>query len=180
LRNVDTNTLIDCGAEGTFINQNFVRANRIPVTRLKKPIEVFNVDGTPNKKGEITQYTRLKVTVKGRKRRILFLVTSLGKESVIFGMPWFQKENPLIDWELRTLEWRPPKEDPKSGKPPLKPNSWIEEEDDEPYLETLSLSLSTIYLKTSSTRFGSKQKSLTRKLSPSNLTPQKKKDLWKK
>lgn len=135
-RNVDTNALIDCGAEGTFIDQNFVRINRIPVTRLKKPIEVFNVDGTPNKRGEITRYTRLKVTVKGRKRRILFLVTGLGKESVIFGMPWFQKENPLIDWELGTLEWRPPKEDLKSGKPPPKPNFWIEEDDDEPYLET--------------------------------------------
>jgi hypothetical protein len=94
------------------------------------------VDGTPNKRGEITRYTRLKVTVKGRKRRILFLVTGLGKESVIFGMPWFQRENPLIDWELGTLEWRPPKKDPKSGKLPLKLSFWIEEEDNEPYLET--------------------------------------------
>jgi hypothetical protein len=54
LRNINTNALIDCGAEGTFIDQNFVQTNRIPVTRLKKPIEVFNVDGTPNKRGEIT------------------------------------------------------------------------------------------------------------------------------
>jgi hypothetical protein len=135
LRNVATNALIDCGAEGTFIDQNFVRANRIPITPLKKPIEVFNVDRTPNKKGRITSFTRLKVTVKGRRRRIVFLITGLGKESVIFGMPWFRKENPLIDWELGTLEWREQK-NPNETSPPRRRSAWIEDEEDEPYLET--------------------------------------------
>jgi hypothetical protein len=51
-------------------------------------------------------------------------------------MPWFWKENTLIDWELGTLEWRTPKENPSSRKPLSKPNFWIEEEEDEPYLKT--------------------------------------------
>jgi hypothetical protein len=51
-------------------------------------------------------------------------------------MPWFRKENSLINWELGTLEWRTLKENPSSRKPLSKPNFWIEEEEEEPYLET--------------------------------------------
>ena len=87
-KNVDTKSLIDCGAGGTFIDQNFVRTNRFPTTPLKTPIEVFNVDGTPNKKGMITHFTRLKTNIGGRQKRTVFLITRLGKEKVIFGLPW--------------------------------------------------------------------------------------------
>jgi hypothetical protein len=47
---VETITLLDTGAGGKFINQNFVRNQKIETMELKYPIEVFNVDGTPNKR----------------------------------------------------------------------------------------------------------------------------------
>ena len=25
---------------------------------------------------------------------------------MIFGFPWLEKENPIIDWKLETLEWK--------------------------------------------------------------------------
>jgi hypothetical protein len=46
---VETTTLLDTGAGGKFINQNFVQNQKIETKKLKYPIEVFNVDGTPNK-----------------------------------------------------------------------------------------------------------------------------------
>jgi hypothetical protein len=46
---VETTTLLDTGAGGKFIDQNFVRNQKIETRELKYPIEVFNVDGTPNK-----------------------------------------------------------------------------------------------------------------------------------
>jgi hypothetical protein len=46
---VETTTLLDTGAGGKFINQNFVQNQKIKMKELKYPIEVFNVDGTPNK-----------------------------------------------------------------------------------------------------------------------------------
>jgi hypothetical protein len=46
---VETTTLLDTGAGGKFIDQNFVRNQKIETKELKYPIEVFNVDGTPNK-----------------------------------------------------------------------------------------------------------------------------------
>jgi Retroviral aspartyl protease len=50
---VEATTLLDTGAEGKFIDQNFVRNQKIETKELKHPIEVFNVDGTPNKRGTI-------------------------------------------------------------------------------------------------------------------------------
>ena len=46
---VNTQALIDSGAEGEFINQNYARALGIKQTALKEPIKVLNVDGTQNK-----------------------------------------------------------------------------------------------------------------------------------
>jgi Retroviral aspartyl protease len=46
---VKATTLLDTGAGGKFINQNFVRNQKIETKELKYPIEVFNVDKTPNK-----------------------------------------------------------------------------------------------------------------------------------
>jgi hypothetical protein len=46
---VETTTLSDTGAGGKFINQNFILNQKIETKELKYPIEVFNVDGTPNK-----------------------------------------------------------------------------------------------------------------------------------
>jgi hypothetical protein len=46
---VETTTLLDTGAGGKFIDQNFIQNQRIKTKELKYPIEVFNVDGIPNK-----------------------------------------------------------------------------------------------------------------------------------
>ena len=46
---VDTQALIDSGAEGEFIDQNYTRTLGIKQTALKELIKVLNVDGTWNK-----------------------------------------------------------------------------------------------------------------------------------
>ena len=46
---IKTKMLLDTGAGGKFIDQNFVRNQKIKTKNLEHPIEVFNVDGTPNK-----------------------------------------------------------------------------------------------------------------------------------
>jgi len=37
------------------------------------------------------------------------LVSGLGRQKIILGFPWLEKENPTIDWKKATLEW-PPRE----------------------------------------------------------------------
>jgi Retroviral aspartyl protease len=140
---VDTTTLLDTGAGGKFINQNFVRNQKIETKELKYPIEVFNVDGTPNKQGTITEYTQLDLTINGQTRTHNLLVTGLGKQKIILGYPWFKQTNPDINWKECTLTWQT-KQDKKKPTPKttieneIDPEDWknhtvnrIEELDDE-------------------------------------------------
>ena len=53
-RTVETKALLDTGAGGKFIDQNFVLQNDIRTKKLEKPITVYNVDGTKNKTGTIS------------------------------------------------------------------------------------------------------------------------------
>ena len=48
-KTVKMKALLDTGAGGKFIDQNFVQNQKIKTKNLEHPIEVFNVDGTPNK-----------------------------------------------------------------------------------------------------------------------------------
>ena len=38
------------------------------------------------------------------------MVTTLGQQDVILGLPWLEVENPDINWKRRTLRWRTPDE----------------------------------------------------------------------
>src|SRR6187551_2358781 len=75
---VDTTTLLDSGAGGTFIDQNFVRHLKLETKPLEKPLKVFNVDGTPNKKGTINRYVEINLIINRRKKPTRLLVTGLG------------------------------------------------------------------------------------------------------
>ena len=45
-KTVETKALLDTGAGGKFIDQNFVQNQKIKTKNLEHPIEVSNVDGT--------------------------------------------------------------------------------------------------------------------------------------
>jgi hypothetical protein len=73
---------------------------------IRKPILVRNVDGTLNKNGTITRSTVLDLKINGRTKKTRFLITRLGKETIILGLPWLQDINPDIDWKKGTFEFR--------------------------------------------------------------------------
>ena len=50
---IKTLGLIDSGAGGKFINQNFAKIENLEIKDLKKPSTVYNVDGTLNKAGNM-------------------------------------------------------------------------------------------------------------------------------
>ena len=60
--------LLDSGASGKFIDSDFARDIHAEKKNLKKPIKVYNVDGTPNKRGTITQYVELNLEIHERKK----------------------------------------------------------------------------------------------------------------
>jgi hypothetical protein len=94
-------------AGGNFINEETVTKLQLPRTELRHPVTLRNVDETKNHKGLITHRTILEITIANKRQWISLLITGLGKQKIILGLPWLVKENPDIDWQHGTLQWRP-------------------------------------------------------------------------
>ena len=105
-RIVEQPAMLDCGARGRFIDQNYAKSLGLETQELEEPILVKNVDGTFNKKGTIKRYVDLDITIHGRKKRTRFHLTGLGKQKIILGLPWLRENNPDIDWKRGTFTWR--------------------------------------------------------------------------
>ena len=99
-KKVETLALIDSGAGGKFIDQNFARKEKFKMKDLENPLVVYNVDGTLNKTGTIRKYVDLPMTINGKKTTEQLLVTGLGKLKIILGFPWLNEQNPVINWKL--------------------------------------------------------------------------------
>jgi hypothetical protein len=48
-KNVETLGLVDSGAGGKFIDQNYAKKEGFKLHALETPIQAYNVDGTKNK-----------------------------------------------------------------------------------------------------------------------------------
>ena len=101
---VEISALIDSGAGGKFIDQNF--AKKFKIHKLDEPFKALNVDGTENKRGTIKYYVNLKFTVGNQTFEEQLLVTGLGKQKITLGFPWLTKHNPMIDWKTGKVEWK--------------------------------------------------------------------------
>ena len=100
---IDTEGLLDCAAQGLFIDTTYVRQKGLDAKPLANPIEVYNVDGTHNEGGDITHTVRTKVLYEGHTEEATFHVTNLGGSSIILGLPWLRQHNPEVDWRTGTV-----------------------------------------------------------------------------
>jgi len=55
-KKVQTEALVDSGATTNFVDRVFVENNNLVKYKLANPYKVVNVDSTPNKVGQITEY----------------------------------------------------------------------------------------------------------------------------
>lgn len=108
-RTVETEALIDTGAQDSFIDYRYVRKKKLPSRDLKNPIRVHNADGTANQQGTINKCVVLEIEAGGHRHLLRLLVTSLGKEAIILGLPWLQRVNAEIDFNQGTLQINPDK-----------------------------------------------------------------------
>jgi hypothetical protein len=102
---VETHALLDSGAGGTFIDQNYVRKLQLETQLLTTPVKARNVDGTENKRGTIKSYVDLQIKIGDRLFDEHFYVTGLGKQKIILGFPWLKKHNPMINWQTGLILW---------------------------------------------------------------------------
>jgi len=96
--------LLDCGATGSLIDRDFVRAKGINTWTLSHNIPVFNVNGSPNEAGQISEVVNVVLHYKTHSERMLLAVSGLGKQNLILGYDWLKDHNPKIDWEKGEVE----------------------------------------------------------------------------
>jgi hypothetical protein len=99
-----TQALIDCGATGCFIDIKWAKLNNIPTRPLTNPIPVYNVDGTANDAGAITDIADIILRYQNHSERTQLAVTHLGKRRLILGYNWLCNHNPEINWQTKDVK----------------------------------------------------------------------------
>jgi transposase InsO family protein len=90
--------LLDCGADGLFMDRDYVRKNQLTTRALTRPIPVYNVDGTANEAGSICEVVDVVLRYRDHAERAQFAVTGLGNQDMILGYSWLREHNPEVDW----------------------------------------------------------------------------------
>jgi len=96
--------LLDCGATGSFIDRDFIRLKGMNTQTLSRNIPVFNVDGSPNEAGQISEVVDVVLRYKTHSERMLLAISGLGKQNLILGYNWLKDHNPKIDWKKGEVE----------------------------------------------------------------------------
>jgi hypothetical protein len=94
-----TQALIDCGVTGCFIDIEWAKLNNVPTCPLSKLIPVYNVDGTANNAGMITDIADIILCYENHSEHTQLAITHLGKQSLILGYKWLQNHNLDINWQ---------------------------------------------------------------------------------
>jgi len=104
MEETSTEAMVNTGATGDFIDQDFVTRVKLPTRKLSQPIPVYNVDGTLNEAGSICKVVDMTMTYDRHSECILLAVTRLSKQSMILGFTWLDKHNLEIDFHARSVK----------------------------------------------------------------------------
>ena len=96
---VVTEALLDSGAIGLVMSEEFSRRNKFRRTKLERPVYVRNVDSMLNYVGPIVDIVEVEIFFKEHKERTSIDVIGGQKWSVILDMPWLACHNLEIDWK---------------------------------------------------------------------------------
>jgi hypothetical protein len=100
----DIKALVDSGATDNFIHPNFVKWMGLGQRELDKPKNIYNIDDTTNKLGQVTHYLSLAITTAGKTQEMRFLITDIGREDVLLGYPWLSTYEPRFSWRHGTID----------------------------------------------------------------------------
>jgi len=104
MEETSTEAMVNTGATGDFIDQDFITREKLPTRKLSQPIPVYNVDGTLNEARSIYEVVDVIMTYERHSEGILLAVTRLGKQSMILGFTWLDKHNLEIDFCAQSVK----------------------------------------------------------------------------
>jgi hypothetical protein len=96
--------LVDSRATGEFIDRHYVKSSGFNLVKLIQPIPVYNIDGTLNEAGFITEVITLILHYNNYSERTTFPISGLGRQKLILGHSWLCKHNPEINWLNREVK----------------------------------------------------------------------------
>ena len=94
---VVTEALLDSGATGLVMSEEFARRHKFKRTKLERLVYVRNVHGMLNYVGSIVDTVEVEIFFKGHKERMLMDMIGDQKWSVILSMPCLECHNLEID-----------------------------------------------------------------------------------
>jgi len=100
----EVDVLLDSGVTGLFIDRVWLCQKKITTWKLEHPIEVYNIDGSVNRGGSITEEVTLILSYQGHKECTVFEVCDLGISNLIISYTWLHKHNLEINWETGKVE----------------------------------------------------------------------------
>jgi len=101
---VVTEALLDSGAMGLVMSEEFAKKHRFRRTKLERPVYVKNVGGMLNYTGSIVDTVEVEIFFKRHKERTSIDMIGGQKWSIILGMPWLAYHNPEIDWKTGKVQ----------------------------------------------------------------------------
>ena len=96
--------LLDSRATGNFIDRDFVQKKGINTRSISRSIPVYNMDGSPNEAGQISEVVNMVLRYKTHSERTLLAVSSLGRQSMILSYTWLKDHNPEVNWQTREVQ----------------------------------------------------------------------------
>ena len=122
---ITVEALLDSGATGIVMSLEFARKWEFKLKKLKRLMQVRNVDRTLNKEGPIENTVEVNLYFKGHVERTEIDVIGGQKWSVIIGMPWLACHNPEVDWRMGEVKMtRCPPECGKQWRPKQGKSGW--------------------------------------------------------
>ena len=94
---VVTEALLDSGAMGLVMSEEFAKKHKFKRMKLERPVYVRNVNSILNYAKPIVDTVEMEIFFKGYEERTLIDVIGGQKWSIILGMPWLGCHNSEID-----------------------------------------------------------------------------------
>lgn len=96
--------LLDCGATGNFMSQDYVDKIKVETKTRKNKMTVKFADGNHQDVSRHTEALSFKIKDFTDKER--FNIVDLKNYDMILGLPWLVRHNPDIDWAKRCMTMR--------------------------------------------------------------------------
>jgi len=129
---VTVEALLDSGAMGLVMSLEFAKKQGFKLKKLKRPMNVRNVDRSLNKEGPIEHMVEVNIYYQGHRGRTEIHVIGGQKWMVILGMLWLAHHNPEIDWRIGEVKMmRCPEKCGKQWRPIQEKSGWEKQKEEE-------------------------------------------------